>query len=249
MFFILSKIFSFLFMPFSWVMLLLAMSLFWKKRAKKLRWSAVIVLLFFSNTFILKEVNRLWEIPITLDAELKEYPVAAVLGGFAYYDTTTDRISFRESGDRLFQGLKLLQNGTVKHLVISGGSGYVTQPELRESLFVGAYLEEIGIPKNKVWLESESKNTKENAAFTAAILQSKSLEKQPIILCTSGYHMRRSVACFEKQGLTVIPYSTDTKTDNREYWIQDLLFPSAFTLGYWNVLFHEWIGYISYWFM
>lgn len=246
MFFILSKILSFLFMPFSWVLLLLLASLFWKKKAKQLRWAAVVVLLFFSNTFILQEVNRLWEVPVTLDSELETYPVVVVLGGFSSYDTLTDRLAFRESGDRLFQGLKLLQNGTVDHLLVSGGSGYVTRPDLREALFVGEYLDEIGIPKRKVWLESESQNTKQNAEFSAAILKEQGLENETILLCTSGYHMRRSIACFQKQGLKVMPYTTDPKVGERRFWLPDIILPNAYTLSYWQVLFHEWVGYISY---
>lgn len=233
-------------MPFSWVLLLLLVSLFWKKKAKQLRWAALIVLLFFSNTFILQEVNRLWEVPVTLDSELETYPVVVVLGGFSFYDTLTDRLAFRESGDRLFQGLKLLKNGTADHLLVSGGSGYVTRPDLREALFTGDYLEEIGIPKRKVWLESESQNTKQNAEYTAAILKEEGVEDETILLCTSGYHMRRSIACFEKQGLKVMPYPTDSKIGERKFWLPDIILPSAYTLSYWQVLFHEWVGYISY---
>jgi uncharacterized SAM-binding protein YcdF (DUF218 family) len=246
MFFFLSKILTFLFMPFSWVLLLLLVSLFWKKKAKQLRWASLVVLLFFSNTFILQEVNRWWEVPVTLDSELEEYPVVVVLGGFSTYDTLANRVAFRESGDRLFQGLRLLQNGTVDHMIISGGSGSVTRPELRESLFAGEYLNEIGIPKRKVWLESESQNTKQNAEYSAAILKEHALENETILLCTSGYHMRRSIACFEKQGLKVIPYSTDSKVGERNFWLPDIILPSAYALAYWQVLFHEWVGFISY---
>lgn len=233
-------------MPLTWFFFLLIASLFLKKQAKKLRIASVILLLIFSNTFIAKEVKRIWDTPPAKIENLKPFSAAVVLGGFSTFDTNTDRLSFSESTDRLMQGLKLLGNERVNHLIISGGSGYINAPELRESDFVGQFLFEIGYDTSQIWLENESKNTKENAAFTAELLKSRGLEKEPILLITSAYHMRRAMACFEKFGLIVVPYAAESAMDNRENWLEDLLLPSAQTLTWWNAILHEWFGYISY---
>ena len=73
MFFILSKILGFLFMPMSWIVIALVASFFIKKYSKKLRLAALIILLFFGNSFILNEVKLLWEVPVTLDQNLDHH--------------------------------------------------------------------------------------------------------------------------------------------------------------------------------
>jgi len=220
-----------------------------KRQANKYKWASFILLLFFSNTFILNEVNRAWEVPPILDQNLSHYSAIVVLGGFSHFDTLDNRLSFGHSSDRFLQGLRLVQNGTADQMIISGGSGLMLAPELKESIFVERYLSEIKVDLDKIWIESDSKNTKENALFTAALLKEKKLDQSPILLCTSGYHMRRSIACFEKAGLTVVPYSADFAAGRRDAWLEQLLIPNAYTLAYWNVLIHEWIGYTSYWVM
>jgi len=233
-------------MPMSWIVLVLAASFFMKKWAKKLRISALILLLFFGNSVILNEVKLLWDMPITADQDLDPYKYAVVLGGYAYYSPENDRIAFARSGDRLFQGLRLLKSDFVDQLILSGGSGYVMFPELKESLYTGSYLESINIASDELILESESRNTRENALHTLEILKSKGHETEPILLITSAYHMRRALAVFEKVGLDVIPYAAEPSFGERDYTLDSFLLPSASALEEWNVLIHEWMGFISY---
>jgi uncharacterized SAM-binding protein YcdF (DUF218 family) len=246
MFFILSKLLSFLFHPLSWVFLALVGALIWRNRRKKLLIAAVAILFVFGNGFLLHEVILLWEVPVKTDQELDHHEVAVVLGGYAYYSPENDRVTLRESGDRLFQGVRLLQAEYVDHLVLSGGSGYVLYPDLKESLYVGAFLDEIGIPKRKVWLESESRNTHENAAFTASLLADNGVADEPIVLITSAYHMRRAKACFEKQGMQVIAFPAEPMSGERMFTPDHLFLPSAEAFGIWNRLIHEWVGFVSY---
>lgn len=246
MFFILSKLINFLFMPLSWVLITLALSFFWKRKAKLLRIGALAILLFFGNSFILHEVNLLWEVPVLQDDELKPHRVGVVLGGYAYYSPENDRITFRSSADRLMQGYRLYQTGMINNLILSGGSGYVMQPDLRESRYVGDYMDDISFPKLNLIIEDSSRNTYENAVQTAAILQQRGWDKQTIVLITSAYHMRRAKACFEKQGISVIPYPAEPWTGERMFYLDHLLLPSAEALAGWNVLIHEWVGFISY---
>lgn len=230
----------------SWIVIALTSSFFIKRWAKKLRLASLIILLFFGNTIILNEVKLLWDVPITLDQDLDHYKYAVVLGGYAYYSPENDRIAFAKSGDRLFQGLRLLKSDYVDQLILSGGSGYVLFPELKESLYTGSYLEAIDISADEVILESESRNTRENALYTYNLVKENGHENEPIILITSAYHMRRAIATFEKLGLNVIPYPAEPSFSERNYTIDTMILPSASALNEWNVLFHEWMGYVSY---
>jgi uncharacterized SAM-binding protein YcdF (DUF218 family) len=57
------------------------------------------------------------------------------------------------------------------------------------------------------WIERRATNTKENAAFSAALLKSASV--RTIVLVTSALHMHRAMAEFESQGVRVIAAPVD----------------------------------------
>lgn len=191
----------------------------------------------------------MWETELVTDAELDEYQAGVLLGGFSSYDEDHDRITFRFTADRFMQAHRLLETGKVDRLVVSGGSGYVTRPDLKEGLFVAEYLDEINVPKRKILLDAESRNTHENALNTAALLKENGLEGETVVLVTSAFHMPRAKACFEKAGIEVVPFPTDPIASERLWYPDYLLLPSASVLAHWNVLIHEWVGYVSYWFM
>lgn len=248
MFFALSKILSFLVMPISWIFLAFLVSFFWKRQSKKLRIMGIVMLFLFSNPLIIEIVNNSWEPAILLDEEIPEAKVGVVLGGFSSYDTSAQRITFRFGSDRFNQGIWLLQTKKIDQLVLSGGSGLLLLPELRESVYASKYAHEIGIPMRKVLIESESRNTRENAIETKKLLETEGLSKEPILLITSGYHMPRAMACFEKQGLNVIPYCAESYRSEFDIGLASFI-PNPMILAHWNVLMHEWLGYASYWAM
>src|SRR5688572_1802246 len=119
MFFLLSKMLSFLLSPFTWVFVLLLYSFKTKSenRAKKLRVAAIIVLYIFSNSFLVDECYRAWE-PVTPDYDLMTttYDGAIVLGGIGDIDLRLKKINFSYGGDRLFQTLALYHKGRIKRI-------------------------------------------------------------------------------------------------------------------------------------
>jgi uncharacterized SAM-binding protein YcdF (DUF218 family) len=249
MFFILSKILHFLIMPLTWIAGLLCYAIFTKKnqRKAKLMISATVLLFLFSNSFLFNEAINLWEVKATDQDSLEHKPYSAVivLGGLSFWDHHLQRIQFNRSADRILQALDVYEKGIAKRLIISGGSGSLTKPDERESVFIKEYLKIIGYRDEEIIIESASRNTYENALYTAKILDSLNL-KGPYLLVTSGYHMRRSLACFRKQGIQVEPYSADRSAGERKFYPDNLFLPNASTLMAWDMLFHEWIGYITY---
>jgi len=85
MFFILSKILSFMSSPLSWVFILFLWTLKTKStsRRKKLFVATLITFYFFSNAFIVDEFFRAYEQrdQATIDKE-EQYDIVIVLGGF-----------------------------------------------------------------------------------------------------------------------------------------------------------------------
>lgn len=88
-------------------------------------------------------------------------------------------------GDRAFRGLEVFKSNAVDRVVISGaGDCYL----IRDRLLLA------GVPKEKLHIEDNSKNTKENAEFSLRLLRKCGCKK--VIIVTSWYHSRRALACF-----------------------------------------------------
>ncbi len=249
MFFILSKIIAFVFTPIIWVFSLLISLFFIKdlKRKKKVLIYAVSVFYIFTNSFILEEVNRIWEIPATKYEALKVYDAGIVLGGILEYDEQLERIQFYRSADRLFQAVALYKKGYIKKIFFVGGSGSIEFAHLKEGVFVKQYLLTLGIPEDDIWIENESRNTYENAVNAKEILRSGNLLDGNFLLITSGQHMRRSLVCFKKLGINVSSYSVDRMASPvRRFTFDHLFIPDAKTIMMWNPLIHEWVGVVAY---
>jgi uncharacterized SAM-binding protein YcdF (DUF218 family) len=247
MFFTFSKLFAFVITPLMWIITLLFFSLFSKdeKRRKKcLRW-ALGLTLFFSNSFIFDECIRLWEIPATHYEDIKQYNVGIVLGGMSSYDPEMQRAQFFRGVDRLLQAIELYKRGTIKKIIFTGGSGSILHPDMKEGVYITRYLDIFGVPEKDFLIESESKNTRENAILTRQLLDQQHI-KGSYLLITSASHMRRSLACFRKVGIEVTPYSTDRYAGPRKFEFDHLIIPAVSTMNDWNTLLKELVGFTVY---
>ena len=110
------------------------------------------------------------------------------------------------AADRLWHAALLYHAAKAPLLVISGGSEASTSA-ISEAAAMHQLAQVLGVPSGAMLLEERSRNTRQNAQFTAEILESKGVSR--ILLVTSALHMRRAVSLFELQGLTVIPAATD----------------------------------------
>lgn len=250
MFFIISKIFAFLVSPFTYLVGLLIWIFTTKKdaRRKRLIKSTLIFVFIFGNNFILDEVVRLWELPVK-EVKNKKYDIGIVLGGMITYDASNDIIRFNSNTDRLLQSLPMLEKGTIKTLLFSGGSGDIYHPENKESEILKRYLKSINVSTQNWLFESESRNTYENALLSKKVLEEKygDLSDKKILLITSSGHMRRSVACFKAQGLNVDYLSTNRYVGPRKFELDHCLIPKSGVLSGWNHMLHEIFGNFTYW--
>ncbi len=204
------------------------------------------MLVFFSNPFVFYEFMRAWEPKAKFKSELKQsYDYGILLTGMITYDTKYERINFKSSSDRLWQTIDLYQEGYLKKIIIVGGSGEVFNQEFKESAILKDYLIKLGIPSEDILIETNSRNTYENAVETAKILKPNE-NKNSYLLISSAYHMKRSKACFKKQGFDVDIYVTDRYAGKRIFSL-DLFIPKSEILQNWTLLIHEVSGYIIYW--
>jgi len=249
MFFFLSKILAFLITPYTWffVALLILLKKVWHTPFKKFVLVLTILVYICSNSFLVDELVRAWEYEDD-DIYLKDtrYDLAIVLGGMGRVDERQQRFDFTCSGDRLFQVLPLYYKGRVGKLLISGGSGSISHPNHREATYVKKYLKSIQVPDSAVMIENDSKNTYENALFTKHLLDSMQF-KGSILLVTSSFHMRRSLAIFKKAGYqNITPYVTNKFTGRRKFEFDHCFLPNAEAITTLNLIIHEMVGYMTY---
>ena len=250
MFFTLSKIIDFLLLPITWIILSACLIAFTKRQKIKTiaGFFLISLLILGSNTLIVNSLYSAYEIP-QIQAK-GHYPLAIILGGGMIREPQEDhnRINIGESADRFMQAAILYKHGIVDQILITGGNtsiGNLKIDESNETEQVKRVLIEMGIPANKILLEKQAKNTYENARNCRVILDSLAL-KQPVLLITSAYHMRRSMACFSKQGIQVIPYAVDSKKKDTQLGVLECIIPSERELYKLSVLVRELFGFVIY---
>ena len=215
-----------------------------RKRRRLLIW-ALGLILFFANSFIVDEFVRVWEMDVTpvweIDPEVK---TAIVLGGGVYYDTETDVVSYGGNADRYLGVLRPYhENRITKVLVSGGGANYLAQNVKEGEMLKRLYML-CNVDSADILVEGKSLNTYQNALYSKPILED--LGEEKFLLITSASHMRRAVACFEKQGINVVPHPVMKSVGIRRYEIDHLLVPRIMNFHKWSALIHEWIGFVSY---
>ncbi len=244
MFFILSKTIGLLTKPLTWLIVLMLLAVFWRKPKLK-RFSLIaslIILLVFTNPLVINVALKNWEpTPVAIET-LPTYDIGIVLGGFARYLPGSDNIELTDAGDRLWQTVSLYKQGKIKKILISGGGAEETKSE---AAAVYDVLIAMGIPNSAILAETNSRNTRENAVFSAELIA----KKHPgatCVLVTSALHMKRSIGCFRKVGLNpdAFPAEHITRYD-KVYWAEWLRpEPSAFKN--WDRIINEWVGIVVY---
>ena len=251
MFFILSKVLYFIIQPIVWLIGLLTWGFFsknGKKKARILR-GALFFTIILTNPFLMHQTFRLYETPaVQVDALRDTADIAIVLGGFANFDVPANGcLNFNPAANRLTDALLLYKKGLVRKLLITGGDGAIIGKQSREAALTEPFLLALGVRQEDILLESESRNTRENALFSKQLLDSVHIKGEKILLITSAFHMPRSLACFRKEGLKVTAFPAhfigEEPSWKPSYW----LIPEPLAFSYWEQIIKEWVGLGAYW--
>jgi uncharacterized SAM-binding protein YcdF (DUF218 family) len=214
-------------------------------RKKRLFLTGIVLLLFFSNEFIVNETLKAWEIPATKISEVPMYDIGIVLTGIASQNEPRDRVYLDKGSDRVLHALQLYRLGKIKKILISGGSGLLLGDTVSEASELANIFRLCNVPDTDLFIEDKATNTRENAAFTKKFLDEKKFNGKTLLI-TSAFQMRRARLCFEKSGLRTDVFSTDFYSHKTSFTPASLIFPSEKALSKWPVLFHEVLGMISY---
>ncbi len=127
--------------------------------------------------------------------------------------------------ERLDTALEYLEEHETAAAILCGGQG--ADEEISEAECMSNYLQEKGIAQNRLYLEDQSKTTRENLANAAAIMAAHDLGNRAVIV-TSDFHCYRAAGIARDNGLE--PYSLPSHT----FW---LYLPT-----YWV---REWFGILA----
>ena len=184
-------------------------------------------------------LQRLETVPPINAAQLKEVEAIVILGGgnnsqapeFGYEDTVN-----RWTLQRLRYGA-YLQQQTDKPILVTGGAPYGGRPEadaMAETL-------QRDFHAHSIWTEDQSKDTAENALYSAAILKQYGIER--IALISQSWHLPRAIKLFEQRGLTVYPAPTGYTNEDNEPIIRWL--PKASAMDKSSIAIKEYLGRLA----
>jgi uncharacterized SAM-binding protein YcdF (DUF218 family) len=113
-----------------------------------------------------------------------------------------------------------------------------------EASLAAELLEAYGVPSDSILVESNSRNTHENAINTAVIWLARRFRSG--LLVTSATHMPRALASFRKAGLDVAPWPADFRTEHPLVNSVFDFLPDPGALEMTTTAIKEWLGLAVY---
>lgn len=250
MFFLLSKLLDFVFSPVFWLALLLGWALFTRRPRWRYRLLLISLVLALASTNapLVDKALRAWELPPRHLQALPAHDAGILLTGLGDGRKKPPK-PLRTDGpapSRLAGALWLYQAGRIRHIIISGGSGELTDSDqTSEARHLAGLLRAAGVPPSAILLEERSRNTRENAVYSRQLL-ARHPNIHSLVLITSAYHQRRAQGCFQQVGLHPTPFPTDFRAQPYSSSWRYLLVPQVGALERWELLLHEIAGYLMY---
>ncbi|TGK00340.1 YdcF family protein [Leptospira langatensis] len=154
-----------------------------------------------------------------------------------------EQVQLTSAAERMTDAVFLFQKKKAPRIVFTGGSGNLFFQTRKESDSAALFFRSLGVPNHSIFLETESRNTKENAEMTAELFRKKGWKSA--ILITSAFHMERSILVFQKTGLDIRPWPTDYRSRVKVLTIDDFV-PSSQSLENTSIAWKERIGLFVY---
>lgn len=172
--------------------------------------------------------------PVVAEAALPEADAIVVLGG-GHYDWINRpgiRVDDLENS-RAAAGARAWLSGRAPIVILSGGGS--------EAHTMAAAIAKLGVPASALILEDRSRNTRDNAMFTAALAKPRGVRR--VLLVTSSLHMPRASLLFRDAGVEVVPVPVPERA-MRATW-QDRWLPSFSALWRSGRALKEYVGLLA----
>jgi uncharacterized SAM-binding protein YcdF (DUF218 family) len=233
--------------PGIFVLLLFILAVRWSRRKQApaaLGAIAIALLLWISAVvptavFLTRGLETRYPLPEKIAGD-----VIILLGG-GYYDRARDLTGTGfPAGDmagRLISAVRLQRQLDLPLILSSGQVSRHTQAGARIDQRI---LMDLGVPANRIHIETASRDTAENAYYSQKICAREGY-RHPILV-TSAVHLPRAVRLFRAAGLEVLPVPAHRRTweDHDFHWRGWL--PSAKALEATSTALHEYLGLLYY---
>jgi uncharacterized SAM-binding protein YcdF (DUF218 family) len=222
-----------------WIGILLGQTRRFKRRAVLVAVAGASVVTMLSLQPVANEVIKPLEMcypPLVEFGDLRGVKWVVVLGGG--HVSNPARPANLQIGTstlaRLVEGLRVLSHLPGSRLLLSGGAVFDPVPEADTMAAVARGL--LGANVDPA-LERDSKDTREQARFIAAIVRG-----DPCVLVTSAIHMPRAMLLFRQQGMDPVPAPAEIVDFSPRDLQPAYFFPRAASLGKVEAAWHEYLG-------
>ena len=209
---------------------------------------ALCLLWFCSTMTCMCALGIPLERPYVAAQKVESLPCAdaiVLLGGGIGKNETMEYPDMYEGADRVWHAARLWKAGKAPVIVASGVNDLAAAVPL---------LVDLGVPRDAIVVDNESRNTYENSRFAERLLlgmpgpERPKAERKSILLVTSAWHMPRARGNFAKTSLAVVPAPCDFVVHNsfagpHNWW--DWVVPSADAFARTSFLFKEWLGRLA----
>lgn len=251
MMFVASKVLSFALQPLVWALGFLLAGLIlrhWRQRlGLGLCWAALAALVLSGWTLppdlLLRRLESRYP-ALPVDADVQRFVGVVVLGGALTNSRIWEayqQVALNEQAERMTAAVGLLRKHPHLKALYTGGIASVPPEGRTEAQRARQFFDEMGVDPKRMLYEDRSRNTAENATFSATV---PSVDpRQPWLLLTSANHMPRSMGVFVKAGWNVTPYPVDYRNDGTLDWLDFSLDDGPRD---WRLVLHELLGYYVY---
>lgn len=253
-FFSLSKLGWLLVQPVTAVLVALVVVwlLVWRGRVVFARWLIVLVAVCY-GAIVFSNIGQLMLLPLENRFSVPDQPPQAIAGiivlGGGFDGRVTQRrggYALGESGDRFTEAVALARRLPNAPIIVSGGDASFIGTTEGDALIAPRFFEAMGVDRGRVLIEDQSRNTAENARFTAQLIERAGLPADATyIVITSAFHMPRAMESFAQTPLSILAWPVDFRTAGDETFTIGRDDPLR-ALSEFNLALREWIGIAVY---
>ncbi len=146
--------------------------------------------------------------------------------------------------DRIMLAADLFKAGKAQLIIASGGAWRYPTLDETEADDMASVLMRFGVPASAILKEDQSDDTADNARLSVLLMQQRQLHTA--LLVTSGIHMPRAMAAFERLGIPVTAAATDLVDVASPDWPALDWLPSPEALVETGEALHEFAGLAYY---
>ena len=205
---------------------------------------------WLAGAYIVPETVRSWlargYAPLTR-ADVPAGRTAVVLlgsGSYQFRDWSDGQfvVIDRIAAARLLEAARVFRLINPDFIVSSGGLVRPTPRSWPSGLTMAEDLVRLGVPRDRIIVESESKTTHHEAVLVKELLRAHPVDH--VVLVTSQFHMLRSVGTFRAAGIEVIPAIAREPQGVDEWW--EKLIPTDKGMEGSGMAAHELAGIVAY---